>query len=218
MRKLLIGALIALAVVPVAEAQAPTPITPLWSSVEAAFNQLCTDLNSTPPASTTALQTDTVNLGNSLGNLFNSMIAQPNQSYTQAQVNSMLAPITSNVTSLSANVASITSSISTLQQQVAALQNNPNPNPPPVSTESSEGTKVTSTTGSITDASGNKWTLNPLFNIQVNGAAVTGQLTGWQSHELFYHAHNVYILGLDGNWYEVVNGNPIKQTIAPPGA
>jgi hypothetical protein len=88
--------------------------------------------------------------------------------------------------------------------------NEPRPSPPPSETvespsgESAEGTKVPSAS-SITDASGEVWTLGAevstsfgaAHEVVRNGSVVSGVV----ATQLKYHNHTMYVHGPDGNWY-----------------
>lgn len=124
--------------------------------------------------------------------------------YTSEQIDALLAPITK-------AIAQLQSAVQALQQQVTALQQ-PAPSP---SNESKEGTKITPGSGSIVDQNGDTWAISSAFFIQKNGA---NAFNGWQSREGLYHDHTVYILGLDGNWYDWTGSAFVRAIAAPPGA
>ena len=87
--------------------------------------------------------------------------------------------------------------------------NEPPPSPPASETspsgESAEGTKVPSA-ASITDASGDVWTLGAEVNtphgigreVLRNGSAVEGVF----ANEMKYHNHSLYLHGPSGNWFQ----------------
>lgn len=100
----------------------------------------------------------------------------------------------------------LSTDLTTVQTDIKAVQaaggvvlpNAPQPVPPPGPTESADGTQVTPGNGTIYDASLTQWTLNSGTFIQRNGV---NAYNGWQSKQMVYHNHLIFILGLDGNWY-----------------
>lgn len=70
-------------------------------------------------------------------------------------------------------------------------------------TESPDGTKILQpppAQPTVTDSTGATWQLDTSFNILRNGSGST--VKNWQSHELDYSGHTVFVQGLDGNLYK----------------
>lgn len=70
---------------------------------------------------------------------------------------------------------------------------------------------VTPGSGSVTDSSGNVWSVSTTLFILKNG---TNAFNGWQTHQLVGKAGVIYVLGLDGNWYQW-NGTAFVPASAP---
>jgi hypothetical protein len=81
--------------------------------------------------------------------------------------------------------------------------------PPPPSGESPEGTRVPSGP-SITDASGDVWTLGAVVSTPFGTAREVARngivFPGVWATQLKYHNHGVYLHGPDGNWYLASGG------------
>lgn len=99
-----------------------------------------------------------------------------------------------------AALATVQADIKQLGTDVQVLHDAVNvaPPAPPAPTDSPDGTIIQPGSGTVVDLNGDKWTLAADATIDKNGV---GAFQGWQSHELVYHNHQVFILGLDGNWY-----------------
>lgn len=134
--------------------------------------------------------------------------------------------VTGALTQVQSDIQQFSTDTQALMAAIAAQQPPAPPPPPPAPSESPDGTVITPGAGSITDASGAAWTLDNNTNIRRNGAALPGQFSGWQSHQLVYKTHAVNVLGLDGNWYKwngsafVAASNPLQTSyyVAPGGS
>ena len=86
---------------------------------------------------------------------------------------------------------------------------------PPVSGESAEGTKVPNN-ASLTDASGNVWTLGALDGDGKRPIVLNGGTLPVSAVELKYHNHAVYAHGISGDWWLYSGGVWINVGPAEP--
>jgi len=85
----------------------------------------------------------------------------------------------------------------------------PNANDAPTSGESAEGTKVPNSP-SLTDASGNVWTLGAPDDEGKRPILMNGGALSVSAVELKYHNHAVYAHGISGDWWLYSGGNWIN--------
>jgi len=137
---------------------------------------------------------------------------------TPTTADTALATVQTDVTQANTAVGTAQSSLAQANKDIAALQkiiDAAPPAPAPTTNESPDGTQISPGSGTITDASGSAWTLGADLTINENGK---GAYKGWQSHQLVYHLHKVFVFGLDGNWYSW-NGKdmiPDSSPLPPP--
>ena len=91
--------------------------------------------------------------------------------------------------------------------------------PPLPSGESAEGTRVPSAS-SITEASGNVWTLGAVVSTPFGAANEVAEngivFSGVWATQLKYHNHSVYLHGPDGNWYLASGGSWVNVGSSEP--
>lgn len=65
-------------------------------------------------------------------------------------------------------------------------------------TTSADGTIVPTTATQIVDGSGAVWTIGINSVVLRNGAMVLG----WQATKILWKSSTIYVLGMDGNWWQ----------------